>query len=257
MKNLSAIILLSIFLLVGCTKKDYKPNIQTVVYGRAYDRENNEPYRGLKLMIGEYQDHIGSIDNGGGGKALVGIRDSAVTDSNGNYKMTFTTSGKGDYYYMSFIDVPANVREIAEAGSPYGLPYASTDKNSVDQLRFFRDEAITNIGSSVRFNFDVWRQYYMQSRVVFSGNTAPPVTAIAGSAQYPLSGLPINIYGNSNDTVINIPITKNQGSFTLLFYTTDPVTKNLLRNPLITLNPVINKDTIQGPAFTIYPATFK
>lgn len=257
MKNLLAIIFLSGFSLVACTKKDYKPNIQSVVYGRAYDRGNNEPYRGLKLMIGEYQDHIGSIDNGGGGKALVGIRDSAVTDSNGNYKMTFTTSGKGDYYYMSFVDVPSNVREITDAGSPYGLPFTSTNKNIVDQLQYYKDEAITNIGSSVKFDFDVSRQYYMQSRVTFSGNAAPPVTTISGSAQYPLSGFPINIYGNSNDTVINIPIVKKQGGFTLLFYITDPVTKNLLRNPLITLNPIINKDTIQGPAFTIYPATFK
>lgn len=257
MKTLPAIIFLSSFFLVACTKKDYAPNIQTVVYGRAYDRENNEPYRGLKLMIGEFQDHIGSIDNGGGGKSLVSIRDSAVTDSNGNYKMTFTTSGKGDYYYLSFVNVPGNVWAISEQGTVNFLPFQTGIKNAFEDLQYFRDEAITNIGSSVRFNFDVWRQYYMRSRITFSGNTLPPVTLSVGTAQYPFRAFATNIYGNSNDTVVNIPIPKNTGGFTLLFYTTDPVTKNLLRNPLIPLNPVVNKDTILGPAYTIYPATFK
>ncbi|HTD41101.1 MAG TPA: hypothetical protein VK671_10810 [Mucilaginibacter sp.] len=254
MKNLSAIILLSSFFLVACTKKDYAPNIQTVVYGRAYDRWNNEPYRGLKLMIGEFQEF--NFGDNGSGKALVGIRDSAVTDSNGNYKMTFTTSGKGDYYYMSFINVPANVRLISDAGTPNLLQYNRANKNRFDDLQY-RAEEIKNIGSSVRYDFDVLKQYYMRSRITFSGNTKPPVTIMAGSAQVPLTGIPSYIYGNSNDTVVNIPILKNTGGLALLFYITDPVTKNLLRNPLIFLNPVINKDTIQGPAFTVYPATFK
>ena len=244
MKNLLAIILLSSFFLVACVKKDYKPDITSVVYGRAYDPGHMEPYRGLKLVIGEYQDHIGSIDNGGWGKALVDIRDSAITDSNGYYKLTFTTSGKGDYYYVSFKDVPANVRMISGA-------------SQFDDLQYYMTKQITNIGSSTLFDFNVWRQYYMRSRIIFSGNTAPPVTVMAGSAELPLSGFPCKIYGNSNDTVVNIPIPKNTGGFTLLFYITDPVTKNLLRNPLIPLNPVVNKDTIQGPAYTIYPATFK
>jgi hypothetical protein len=242
MKNLLALIILSSFLVVSCTKKDYKPNIQTIVSGQAYDSLNKEPYRGLRILIGEY-DEFNYGDNGAG-LALVSYRDSAVTDSNGNYSMKFTTSGKGDSYYLSFKKVPANVRFIS-------------DKNAFDVLPYNKAKQIQNIGSSVKYDFKVWKQYYMRSRIIFNNNSFPPVTVLAANAQFPLSGFTSAIYGKSNDTVVNIPISKNMGSFTLLFYITDPATQKLLRNPLIALNPIINKDTIDGPAYTIYPATFK
>jgi len=242
MKNLSAIILFSSLLLLACTKQDYKPNIKTMVFGQAYDNENGEPYRGLKLWVGEYKSHSTLVN--GGSKDLISIRDSAVTDSNGNYKMIFTTSGKGNYYYLNFKNVPGNVRYIS-------------DQYKFDQLEYNKTKEITNIGASEKYDFYVWRQYYMRSKITFSGNTAPPVTVMAGSIGAPLGGFPCTIYGGSNDTILNIPIPRNTAGFTLLFYITDPTTKNLLRNPLIFLNPVINKDTIQGPAYTVYPATFK
>jgi hypothetical protein len=92
MKNLLALVILSSFLVVSCTKKDYKPNIQTIVSRQAYDSLNKEPYKGLKILIGEYQEY--NYGDNGAGDALVSYRDSAVTDSNGNYSIKFTTFGQ-------------------------------------------------------------------------------------------------------------------------------------------------------------------
>jgi hypothetical protein len=146
---------------------------------------------------------------------------------------------------LSFEKVPANVRFISDKNS------------SLDVLRYNKAKQIQNIGSSVKYDFNIGKQYYMRSRIIFNNNSFPPVTVFAASAQFPLTGYAYAIYGKSNDTVVNIAISKNAGGFTLLFYVTDPATQKQLRNPLIALNPIINKDTIDGPVYTIFPATFK
>jgi hypothetical protein len=240
MKNYAPIILSLCALFLSCRKKDdVKPSVITTVSGRFYDIRNNEPYQNLKLMVGEYQETYSFY---GASDALIGYRDSTTTDSNGNYKMTFSTSGKGNTYFLEFGNYPRNVY-IADKG---------TNSFSFN----FRYKLISNIGTANVYDFDVLRSYYMKTRVIVHDNPYSPVSITTWNSHFKTGG-GFSISGKNNDTIVNIAIVKNAGPFYLVFYVTDPANQKFLSNNAPLLNPVINKDTIPGGQYDIYPATFK
>jgi len=240
MKNYTPIILSLCILCISCGKSpDVKPNVVTTVSGQFYEPFNQEPYQNLKLMIGEYQE---KYTFGGTTYALIGYRDSTVTDNNGNYKMTFSTTGNGSTYFLEF----RNYRENVVIG----------DKGTTGFSPNFQYKIIGNIGASNVYNFDVLRTYYMQTRVIVHDNPYSPITILTWNSSFQIGG-GLYISGKNNDTIVNIPIRKNAGPFYLVFYVVDPATQKQLRNDPPLINPIINKDTIQGGQYDLYPATFK
>jgi hypothetical protein len=87
------LVLLSIF--GSCEEEPFDAGIETTVFGRVYDTINEIPLKSIKIKIGE------SIRQGtfsGTSYNFIGYLDSTITDNEGNYKITFETSGKGSIY---------------------------------------------------------------------------------------------------------------------------------------------------------------
>ena len=74
--------------------------IETKVFGRVYDNINNLPITNQKLLISEWNS-IPQITPGPNDD-FIQFLDSTYTDIDGYYDITFTTSGKGDLYYISY-----------------------------------------------------------------------------------------------------------------------------------------------------------
>jgi hypothetical protein len=92
------IILLVTILFTSCEDKFEENGIETRIYGRIYDSQNNLALPNHKLKVGEYNLIPGfgitpNID-------FIQYLDSTNTDSNGYFDFTFTTSGKGDIYEL-------------------------------------------------------------------------------------------------------------------------------------------------------------
>jgi len=237
MKPYAVVLALAMFMLASCSKApDVQPNIQTTISGRFYDVFNQEAYPNLKVKIGEYQLHT-SIDNGSY-YTLIGYRDSTTTDVNGNYTITFTTSGKGSSYFIEFKGIPSNI-DVDGA-----IP--GEQRRPIDAL-----------GRTNAYNFNVHKTYYMQARIIVNNNPYQPLAVTTGNDHFYISGANNKISKANNDTVEFIPIQKNSGGFYLYFSITNPATNITYSNPKILLNPVINTDTIQGGTYNLFPGTFK
>ncbi len=242
MKYLLLLLLLG-SILFSCTKKDIKPNIQGIVSGRAYDTVNKEPYPNLIVTVSEYQTSESFFRQS---SALINIIGSGITDANGNYSFKYTTTGKGNTYYLSLGKPAANVSAIGPKHSLY--PF------NIDQFR--KIQQITNVGGSLTYDFNVTKQYFMKSRIVITNDLNPPLIPVFQSAHNKIAG-GIQIFGKSNDTSVCIPIFKNTGGFNIYFYVTNQKNDSSYFTKLMPLNPLIDRDTIQGPLYTLDAATFK
>lgn len=98
MKKIGFFILFSI-LFSSCEKDPIEANIQTTVQGVIFDNVNQVPIVNQELIISEYKSRF--VSDGGTTYDFIQNIGSTITDSNGNYQITFLTSGKGDYYTIS------------------------------------------------------------------------------------------------------------------------------------------------------------
>ncbi|MDB5125293.1 MAG: hypothetical protein JWP94_3422 [Mucilaginibacter sp.] len=241
MKINSVIISLVGFFFLSCSKKpDVQPNVRTTITGRFYDESNREAYPNVKIEIAEYneyQDFLGPLK-----RNLIGYRGSTTTDTGGYYKITFTTSGKGNNYYFEFTGIPDKVQVTDKGmGGPAG----------------YRQKKIDGIGSTLKYDFNISKFYYMKTHIVVHNNPFPPLNVFIGNTHFQLGGAYSTISGKNNDTVEFIPIFKNTGGFNLYFTINDPATGTWYRHSQILLNPVVDRDTIQGVTYDLFPATFK
>ncbi len=241
MKYLLLLLLLGL-VLFSCTKKDIKPKIEGTVSGQAYDTANQEPYPNLIVTVSEYQNSQTLFRQS---SALIGVIGSGTTDANGKYSIKYTTTGKGNTYYLSLGKLAANVYAIAPKNSLY--PF------NVDQFRKIQQ---INVGGAFTYDFNVTKQYYMKSRIVVSNDLNPPLIAIFQSNNSKIGG-GIQISGKSNDTIVYLPIYKNTGGFNIYFYVTNQKNDSSYYSKIMPLNPLIDRDTIEGPLYTLDVATFK
>jgi hypothetical protein len=237
------LILLLGSILFSCTKKDIKPNIVGTVSGRAYDTVNQEPYPNLIVTVSEYQISESLLGQRSG---LINVIGSGITDADGNYSFKYTTTGKGNTYYLSLGKLAANVIAIGPKNSLY--PFNSNQFRKIQQ--------ITNVGGSFTYDFNVTRQYFMKSRIIVSNDLYPPLIPVFQSAHNKISG-GIQISGKSNDTLVCIPIFKNTGGFNIYFYVTNQKNDSSYFSKLMPLNPLIDRDTIEGPLYKLDVAIFK
>ncbi|MEO9481410.1 MAG: hypothetical protein ABJO28_05900 [Maribacter dokdonensis] len=131
------LVLLSV--LCSCEEKSLEAGIETTVFGRIYDTINEIPIKNIKIKIGE------SIRQGtfsGTNYNFKGYLDSTITDSEGNYKITFETSGKGTIY-----DLHISLKE-------------DISFNSIREV--IKDE---NIGATEELNLDALQLYPVNLKI--------------------------------------------------------------------------------------------
>ncbi|MCR8668039.1 hypothetical protein NO995_10125 [Aestuariibaculum sp. M13] len=104
--------------------------IETRVYGRMYDSQNEIPIVGQQLKISEYNRIPGSFY---GNTEFIQHLDSTLTNSEGYFDFTFTTSGLGDLYILTYqlndqfntMGQDATI-EIEDLGEPYEIDFDFT-----------------------------------------------------------------------------------------------------------------------------------
>jgi len=239
MKSYTPVISLLCLLFFSC-KKDYQPNTHTTITGRFYDTINKEAYPNIAVKVGEYQSHF-DIEYG----TVYRLKDyvgSGITDANGNYNISFNTTGKGNFYFLEWGNTPADVKIV------------NNDKNSTNGNN--QSKLINSIGGTPVLNINVSKQYYMRTRIVVHNNPIQPVWISVNDPKWSVGFG--SIYGINNDTVIIVPIVKN-ANFSLAMDIYDKSNqKAYFNNPAILFNnPVITTDTLQGGTYDVYPATFK
>jgi hypothetical protein len=232
------LITLCLGILFSSCKKDYHANISTVVKGRFYDSTNKVPFPNITVKVGEYQSETTNFIRYYTLNSYVGF---ATTDASGNYEINFKTSGHGNYYFLVWPNVPSGVNIVINSGSNNYFSQHSLPVN--------------NIGGSNTCNVYGFKQYYMQVRMIVSNNPLPPLNINVLDALEEAGGG--EIYGKNRDTILNIPIKKNE-NFSLILNIYDPtINKGYFGTP-IPFSPITAAgDTVQGGSYNIFPATFK
>ncbi|MGN6641234.1 MAG: hypothetical protein ACTHJ8_20150, partial [Mucilaginibacter sp.] len=211
--------------------------------GMAYDDMNHEPYPNLIVTVSEYKNSQSLFRQS---SEFIGIIGSGVTDANGKYSFKYTTTGKGNAYYLSLGKLATNVFSIGPKNSLYPFNF--------DQYR--KIQQIADVGGSLVYDFNVSKRYFMKSRIQVSNNLYPPLIPTFQSTQIKIAG-GIQIYGENNDTTVYIPIFKNTGGFNIYFYVANQKNDSFYFSKMMPLNPLIDKDTIDGPLYKLDVSTFK
>lgn len=129
------IYLFSFILLVSCEKENIQRGIQTKVSGRL-STYYGESIINAKVRIGEFKNEF--VSDGGSRDYFVRAIDSILTNSNGEYEITFKTTGEGSSYRLLINDSPNDQ-------SFYG---------------FYDSVEITNIGNPFIFNYNQFTKLY-------------------------------------------------------------------------------------------------
>ena len=122
-------------LLLGCEKDNIKSGIETKVLGKLTDYEGS-PIVNSKVKIGEFKNKF--IYDGGSTDYFSKYIDSTLTDNNGEYEMTFKTTGEGSSYRLLL------------------------DNSPIYQSYFgFYDEVVINkLGNQFIFNYNQFTKLY-------------------------------------------------------------------------------------------------
>ena len=132
--------LLLVFTLFQSCEDTFEPSgTETRIFGRMYDNQNQLPLTNHKLRIGEYNliPGFGSAPN----IEFIQYVDSTLTDSDGYYDFTFSTSGQGDRYQLE-VDFDFDT-------------YATNDGNFFGLLNQEYHTEIENLEVDTELNFEV------------------------------------------------------------------------------------------------------
>ena len=127
--------LLFLCLFISCEKEKIPGDIQTNVSGKITDYYDS-PILNAKVKIGEYKNRF--VSDGGSTDYFYRYIDSTLTNSSGDYKMTFKTTGEGTSYRLIIENSPSDQ-------SYFGL---------------FDSVEIGNIGNSFIFDSDQFTKLY-------------------------------------------------------------------------------------------------
>jgi hypothetical protein len=240
MRVLILIILLFCLTLYSC-KKATNSELTTIISGQFYDTSNQEPgHITVKVCKEDFVSTSGflSINQ----SKVVTVLDSTTTDANGNYRLSFkSNSSEVINAYMYFYYGPQQLM-IRDRGS-----------STYFSIHYYNSKPITSFGSTLTFNFDILKTYYMKAHVTFQNNPYQPIFIYYSPGPYGST-----IYGKNNDTVVYVPIRKNVGAFYLQFYNVNltPIANTVYYSPKFSLNPLINRDTIDGGNYPLTPSIF-
>ena len=150
-----SLLLLTILFFTSCEDKFEPSGIETRVFGRMYDNENQLPLTNHTLRIGEYNLIPGfssapNID-------FIQYVDSTTTDSSGYFDFVFTTSGQGDRYQF---EVDFNSDNF------YGL----NDENVFGLLNQAYRTELENLGDDTEINFEVLFLFPVNLKITLDSN---------------------------------------------------------------------------------------
>ncbi|WP_179344157.1 hypothetical protein [Winogradskyella ursingii] len=134
-------LLLLLMLVLSSCEDIFEPSgIETRVYGRMYDSQNELPLTNHKLRIGEYNltPGFGSAPN----IDFIQYVDSSTTDSAGFFDFAFTTSGQGDRYQL-------------EVDFDYDNYFGLTDDNVFGLLNQELSTELDTLGVDNEINYEV------------------------------------------------------------------------------------------------------
>ncbi len=242
MKVRLSIILLLCFAFYSCTK-DNNPLVTTTISGNFYDTGNGEPGH-FSVIIGKTESKSGTGLFSGDHSSYIVVLDSTTTDANGNYKLSFKSHT---------IESTETYKLYCYAG-----PHKINVRDKQNNLYYLSDnsKSITSFGSTLVWDFEIEKLYVMKTRVIFKNNPYPPLYNFLASPDlitYPGNTI---IHGSSNDTVVYFPIRKNTGGFYLQFNFRDQLNSTNYYSPKYPLNPLIDRDTINGGQYVLTPSTF-
>ncbi|WP_445732189.1 hypothetical protein [Mariniflexile sp.] len=131
---------LTILLFTSCEDTFEPSGIETRVFGRMYDSQNQLPLANHKLRIGEYNliPGFGSAPN----IDFIQYVDSTTTNSSGYFDFVFTTSGQGDRYQL-------------EIDYNYDNFFKLNDENVFGLLSQQHRTELENLGGDTEINFEV------------------------------------------------------------------------------------------------------
>lgn len=189
----------------------------TVVSGKAYDHSWNRPIVGVKV----YLEHVEAV-----GYRKSTYIDSTLTDSNGNYTLSFTTDGVAFSYYVTF------------------------RTNHLGPFHCYSSQyEIQNFGDAEIFNFEAVKLNIAKIKIHMIDNPNPPLRVYTNYSW-------AFIYEHEMDTITSLlvkPNTINQ----LYFNITNPDSANLYNYRIDTINLIGNfKDTVLRE-YTVRPKEFK
>lgn len=161
--------------LVASCRKNIPEGIETTITGKVYDPKTNKPIVGATVGVQEYKR--GTILYG---PTFNGIIDSTRTDNDGNYKITFTTTGTGVEYHLSF--------GPGKNYDPVTVPIK------------------LNVGKDTVINFLAFEIHTLKARVIVVNNYNPPLRVYTR-----LSTLETNqVLSTSADTTFFIKVLPDQ-----------------------------------------------
>lgn len=191
MKN-TVILFALLFSLVSCDKDPIliKSGIETKVNGKITD-DHDVPISNLIVKVGEYKvTTSGSYLVSYKDREFIKWADSTYTDSNGNYDFVFKTSGKGNFYQLSFgketkdnepqvlwraftVDITKDINDLNYIGKQFEFnsknlirlyPCEVTFKiNNVTTFPIEPNHGLTNVGnlSTITANGDLKKTLYI------------------------------------------------------------------------------------------------
>jgi len=198
-KTIFFILLLNLLVFISCEDTLEPIGIETRVFGRMYDSQNQLPLANHQLRIAEYNliPGFGSVPN----NEFIQYLDSTLTDSQGFYDFSFTTSGLGDRYFLE-------LQQIQESQTNNDFIFSLIDQE-------FSTE-IEDLGENTELNFEVLFLYPVNLKITLDPNVQFLPIQIARPH--------FNASGNITQTGIEnsrlFYIDKNSSSFVILVRTT-------------------------------------
>lgn len=186
--------------LVSCKKEKQRVGITTTITGRIYDQDTKEPFRNIKLKVGEYTSR--RVFPNPTQYTLVSYLDSTTTDDDGHYRLSFTTSGKGDSYHMEFKGLARQM-----------FFYDVTDKRSMN----YNYKEIEGLGQSKVSDFSILEYIDIKVHITVHDNPFPPLMmgVIINGTSFYAADYPIG--GRNKDTTIGAWAKKVSGGCYLNF----------------------------------------
>lgn len=192
------------------------------VTGRCYDNNRNLPITNLTVYIAEY------IDDPVLGLTFSRYIDSTRTDQNGNFDISFVTTGEGVQYQLS-IKWP-DVNWLTYSGYPF---------------------VIKDIGTKNIINVELAELSILEAKIKIVENTRPPFRA--GTDYFSF----YELYGANKDTTIFFRVMPNRKTRIFFFISVDTVSDYYYREQLDTINIEGDfSDTVRAE-FELHPNQFK
>jgi hypothetical protein len=219
MKAFLTCALLITIMLSGCKKSSPGIGVLTTVSGTVMDDNLGVPIANAKITVFQEKYHIsGEV----AGYFPVNISGTAITDANGKYAITFSSSSQGDQHAIRI-----------------SLDSSYSNLNNLVKVK---------IGGQDTMNFTAWKLSILKAHVIVKNNPGPNVLVTAG-----FNTSSAVVYGANKDTTVSFQVAPNRVNG-LTFGIQVP--GNTYPSYLVKTVTFTGDSAIYHQTFTVYPSTF-